>query len=76
MIDRYMRLYPVAKQFIYQIVVVLQSLGIDSSPTIRNKSRPGNRHPVGINTQLMQKLYIFLVLMVLICSYITRRFVK
>jgi len=38
-------------------------IGTVCKPLItRNKSRPGNRHPVGINTQLMQKLYIFLLL--------------
>lgn len=27
----------------------------------RDKSRPGNRHPVGIDTHLMQKLYVVLL---------------
>jgi hypothetical protein len=26
-----------------------------------DKSRPGNRHPVGIDTHLMQKLYVVLL---------------
>ena len=68
MVHRHQRLDVVFQTFINQVVVVFDTLGVDSACPFGNQPRPGDREAVGLKAHFRHQLDIFFIVVVLVRS--------